>query len=60
MNFIETIYSKILLMNRKKFSLNDVAKFTGLNFGFDKRTLAGTLERYYCYRRSERYNREHP
>ena len=44
MNFIETIYSKILLMNRKKFNLNDVAKFTGLNYGFDKRTLAGTLD----------------
>ena len=44
MNFIETIYSKILLMNRKKFSLNDVAKFTGLNYGFDKRTLAQTLD----------------
>ena len=43
MNFIENIYSKILLMNRKKFSLNDVAKFTGLNYGFDKRTLADTL-----------------
>ncbi len=43
MNFIETIYSKILLMNRKKFSINDVAKFTGLNYGFDKRTLADTL-----------------
>ena len=43
MNFIETIYSKILLMNRKKFSVNDVAKFTGLNYGFDKRTLIDTL-----------------
>ncbi len=43
MNFIETIYSKILLMNRKKFSLTDVAKFTGLDYGFDKRALADTL-----------------
>lgn len=43
MNFIETIYSKILLMNRKKFSVQDVAKFTGLNYGFDKRTLIDTL-----------------
>ena len=44
MNFIETIYSKLLLMRKKKFSLNDVAKATGLEYGFDKRTLAKTLD----------------
>lgn len=43
MNFVETIYSKLLLMRKKKFSLNDVAKATGLEYGFDKRTLAKTL-----------------
>ena len=44
MNFIETIYSKLLLMRKKKFSLSDVAKATGLEYGFDKRTLAKTLD----------------
>ena len=44
MNFLETIYNKILLMRKKKFSLNDVAKATGLEYGFDKRTLAKTLD----------------
>lgn len=44
MNFIETIYGKILLMRKRKFSLNDVAKATGLEYGFDKRTLAKTLD----------------
>ena len=44
MNFVETIYSKILLMRKKKFSLNDVCKATGLEYGFDKRTLSKTLD----------------
>lgn len=44
MNFIETIYNKLLLMRKKKFSLSDVAKATGLEYGFDKRTLAKTLD----------------
>ncbi|MBQ4542172.1 MAG: ribonuclease R [Clostridia bacterium] len=44
MNFIETIYSKILLMRKNKFSFHDVAKATGLTYGFDKRTLIDTLE----------------
>lgn len=44
MNFIETIYNKILLMKRSKFSLDDVAKYTGLEYGFDKRTLSKTLD----------------
>lgn len=44
MNFIETIYTKILAMKKYKFDLNDVAKFTGLQYGFDKKTLAKTLD----------------
>ena len=44
MNFVETIYNNILLMRKKKFSLNEVAKATGLEYGFDKRTLAKTLD----------------
>lgn len=44
MNFVEIIYNKILEMRKKKFSLNDVAKATGLEYGFDKRTLAKTLD----------------
>ena len=44
MNFVETIYNNILLMRKKKFSLNDIAKATGLEYGFDKRTLAKTLD----------------
>lgn len=31
-------------MKKRKFSLNDVAKATGLEYGFDKRTLAKTLD----------------
>lgn len=44
MNFVEIIYNKILEMRKRKFSLNDVAKATGLQYGFDKRTLAKTLD----------------
>ena len=44
MNFVEIIYNKILEMRKRKFSLNDVAKATGLEYGFDKRTLAKTLD----------------
>ena len=44
MNFIETIYEKIKSMRKSKFSLNDVAKATGLEYGFDKRTLSKTLD----------------
>ena len=44
MNFVETIYNKLLQMRKSKFSVHDVAKFTGLEYGFDKRTLAKTLD----------------
>ncbi len=44
MNFVETIFNNIILMRKRKFSLNDVAKATGLQYGFDKRTLAKTLD----------------
>lgn len=44
MNFVEIIYNKILKMNKKKFSLNELASFTGLEYGFDKRTLSKTLD----------------
>ncbi len=44
MNFVEIIYNKILEMRKRKFNLNDVAKATGLEYGFDKRTLAKTLD----------------
>ncbi len=44
MNFIEIIYTKLLQMRKKKFSLNDVAKATGLEYGFDKKTLSKTLD----------------
>ena len=44
MNFIEIIYNRILSMRKKVFSVNDVAKATGLEYGFDKRTLIKTLD----------------
>lgn len=44
MNFIETIYDKIVKMNKSKFCLNDLAKFTGLQYGFDKKTLHQTVK----------------
>ena len=44
MNFIETIYNQILKMRKKVFSVSDVAKATGLEYGFDKRTLVKTLD----------------
>ena len=44
MNFVEIIYNKILSMKKKKFALNDIAKVTGLEYGFDKKTLAKTLD----------------
>lgn len=44
MNFLETVYNRILSMRKKVFSVNDVAKATGLEYGFDKRTLIKTLE----------------
>lgn len=44
MNFVEIVYNKIFEMRKQKFSLNDVAKATGLEYGFDKRTLAKTLD----------------
>ena len=44
MNFIETIYNQILLMRRKKFSLQDAMKVTNLEYGFDKKTLIHTLD----------------
>ena len=43
MNFVEIVYNEILKMRKNKFSLNDIAKVTGLEYGFDKRTLAKTL-----------------
>lgn len=45
MNFVENIYEQILSMNKARFSLTDVAKFTGLEYGFDKKTLAKTLDK---------------
>ncbi len=44
MNFIETIYNKLITSNRQSFSLADAAKITGLAYGFDKKTLAKTLD----------------
>lgn len=44
MNFVEIVYNEILKMRKNKFSLNDIAKATGLEYGFDKRTLAKTLD----------------
>lgn len=44
MNFVEIVYNKILSMRKKKFSLNDIAKEMGLEYGFDKRTLSKTLD----------------
>lgn len=44
MNFVETIYEKIKSMKKSKFSLQEVAKATGLEYGFDKKTLAKTLD----------------
>ena len=32
------------MMRKRRFSLSDVAKVTGLEYGFDKRTLAKTLD----------------
>ncbi len=46
MNFMETIYNQIIKMNRQKFSLLDVCKFTGLEHGFDKNTLSKTLDSF--------------
>lgn len=43
MNFIEVVYSKILLMKKNKFTLGDIANFTGFQYGFDKKTLAKAL-----------------
>ena len=43
MNFIETVYNKILQMKKKVFSLDDIASFTGLEHGFDRKTLDKTL-----------------
>lgn len=44
MNFIETVYNKVLSMKKDKFSLNDAARFTGFTNGFDKHTLADALD----------------
>ena len=44
MNFIDTIYSKIKNIGKHKFSLNDIAKHTGLQYGFDKRALSKTID----------------
>ena len=44
MNFIETIYNKIVSMKKNKFDLRDVARHTGLQYGFDKKALEQTLK----------------
>lgn len=44
MNFIETIYNRILTSGRQRFGLNDACKITGLEHGFNKRTLSKTLD----------------
>ena len=44
MNFIETINEKIQQIRKPKFTVNDVAKFTGLQYGFDKKVLIKTME----------------
>ncbi len=44
MNFVETIYEKLKNIKKSKFSLVDAAKITGLEYGFDKKTLAKTLD----------------
>ena len=44
MNFVEKIFEKIQYIKKPKFNLSDAAKITGLEHGFDKRTLADTLE----------------
>lgn len=44
MNFIEIVFDKIESMNKSKFCLNDLAKYTGLQYGFDKKTLAQALK----------------
>ena len=44
LSFVEIVYNKILSMRKRKFSLSDIAKVMGLEYGFDKRTLAKTLD----------------
>ena len=44
LSFVEIVYNKILSMKKRKFSLCDIAKVMGLEYGFDKRTLAQTLD----------------
>ncbi|MBR3885326.1 MAG: ribonuclease R [Clostridia bacterium] len=44
LSFVEIVYNKILSMKKRKFSLSDIAKVMGLEYGFDKRTLAQTLD----------------
>ena len=44
LSFVEIVYNKILSMRKRKFSLSDIAKVMGLEYGFDKRTLAQTLD----------------
>lgn len=44
MNFIDTIYKKILDMNKDKFKLEDIANFTGLKYGFDYKTLSKAIK----------------
>ncbi len=44
MNFIETIYNKLLQMKKQTFTLDEVADYTGLKHGFDRKTLSKTLQ----------------
>ena len=44
LSFVEIVYNKILSMKKRKFSLSDIAKVMGLEYGFDKKTLAQTLD----------------
>jgi len=55
MNFIDTIYSKIKQMGKHKFSFNDIAKHTGLQYGFDKRALSKTVDALVKDKRLIRY-----
>ena len=43
MNFIENVYNEIIKMKKKKFDLHELANFTGLQYGFDKKALASAL-----------------
>lgn len=44
MNFIETIYNKILNMGKKVFTVEELSNYTGLAHGFDRKMLEKTLK----------------